>query len=449
MTERSNPQESSRAAAGWLARMGLPLTAGLLAGLTLLGTFLGLRPLAALGQGLVPMSPMGALVFLLLVAALLGLQAWPSSAAMRRLACLAAALVALYCLTALVINPKGASAFEGWLLQRWPHLQLTSRLTTISLLGAALALLGLGISKGVAWKLRQAAALAALLPALIGLVVLVSYAAGAPLMYGSARIPMSLPSAGCALALGLALQLAAGWDTWPLAGFHSGSMRQRNWRIFGLPVRGLALFLGLGLLLLAGGSFYLRGQLREVRAHAQDELKAIAQLKARQIGGWYAERLGNAERIAHGALIQGQRRRLLAPSPPAPPAAELQAWMGALQQGTYRRVVLFDGLGRVRLSAPAEAAPTPADLDAAEVQTALAAKDVFIRDLHRHAGQGDIHLSFWVPIGADAARPRAEGVLLLQVDPGSSCFLWCKPGLPPAPARRPCWCAGKAMMSSS
>ncbi|MBK9796519.1 MAG: PAS domain S-box protein [Holophagaceae bacterium] len=396
----------------------MALAAGTLAGLALLGTFLGLRPLAALGPGLVPMSPMGALLVLLLVAILLSRQVWPDAAAVRRLARLLAALVALYCLNGLAGHAQGGTtAFEGWLLQRWPGLQLTSLLTDLSLLGAALALVGLGTAHGLSRKLRQAAALAALVPTLIGLVVLVSYAAGAPLMYGSGRTPMSLPAAGCALALGLALQLAAGWDTWPLVAFPSGATRDRGWQVFGLRIRGLGLFLGIGLLVLAGGSFYLRGQLQQVRAQAQEELKAISLLKARQIGAWYGERRGNAERIAHGALMQGQLRRFLAQGPQAPPEADIQAWMGALQQGTYRRVVLFDGQGRVRLSAPAEAAPTPADLDAEEVQTALAAKDVFIRDLHRHPGKADIHLSFWVPILAGAAKPGAAGALLLQVDP--------------------------------
>ncbi len=418
MTESPRPQgPNAPQVAPWWS-LGLALAAGALAGLALLGTFMGLRPLAALGPGLVPMSPLGALLVLLLVAILLSRQVWPDAAAVRRLARLLAALVALYCLNALAGHVQGGTtAFEGWLLQRWPGLQLTSLLTDLSLLGAALALLGLGTSKGVAWRLRQGAALAALAPTLIGLVALVSYAAGAPLMYGSGRIPMSLPAAGCALALGLALQLAAGWGTWPLAAFPSGATRDRGWRVFGLRLRGLGLFLGIGLLILAGGSYYLRGQLREVRTQAQAELTAISLLKARQISAWYGERRGNAERIAHGALIQAQLRRFLANEPSAPSEADVRAWMAALQQGSYRRVVLFDGQGRVRLTAPAEAPLGAADLDLAEVQTALQAKDVFIRDLHRHSGQADIHLSFWVPLGGGGSKPRAAGALLLMVDP--------------------------------
>jgi len=57
---------------------GLSLAAGLMAGLILVSTFVGWHPLE--GPGLVPMSPLGALLVLLLVAALLSLQAWPDPA---------------------------------------------------------------------------------------------------------------------------------------------------------------------------------------------------------------------------------------------------------------------------------------------------------------------------------------------------------------------------------
>ena len=129
--------------------------------------------------------------------------------------------------------------------------------------------------------------------------------------------------------------------------------------------------------MLVSGSFFLRGQLRETRARVQNELKAIAALKARELNTWYAERRDDAAQIAQGALIQTQLRRFLSGSPLAPPEADLRDWLEAVQKNAYRRVVLFDGLGRVRLSVPSGKATTD-DLDASEVQVALASKAVTI-----------------------------------------------------------------------
>ncbi|MDR3684599.1 MAG: PAS domain S-box protein, partial [Geothrix sp.] len=398
-------------------RVGPALAAGAMALLVLVGTLLGTRILAALGWGFVPMAPHAAVLVLLLVGAVLMMEARPGSAAARGLAMGAATLVALASLYLVFSHGQGSvPAFEGWLQQNWPGLQATSLLTDLALLGAAGSFLLRRLRPWAPWGLRQAAAVLAMVPETVGVLVLISYAMGAPLLYGTGQVPMSLPSAFCALTLGFSLQLAAGWDAWPLAAFNTGSGPRREGAAFDLSAKPWVLALSAAALVVVGGTFYLRGQLQATRRRVQGELKTVADLKARQIGAWFGEREGDARQIARGTLIQTQLRRFLAGSPSAPPAADLRAWLAALQQGNYRRVVLFDALGRVRMSVPSGESPTAEDLDASEVQAALGAQDVLVTDLHRHPGGTDIHMGWWVPVGAGVGG-RAEGTLLLMVDP--------------------------------
>lgn len=394
----------------------LSAAAGAVALLAALGTLLGLRGLAALGPGQVPMSPLGMGLVLLLGTAILAAEGRPASRRVRGLAIGLALGVAALSLGMVAGHLLDRTySVEHRLLLGHPQVQRTSLLTALATLGAALSALLRWPFSAPSWRTRQGAALLAQIPLVIGTVVLVSYAAGAPVLYGTGTIPMSLPSALCAVGLGLALVLAAGGDAWPLAAFGlmpaKGQDLAARWFFTG-P---LALFLSLGVLILTAGSFYLRGQIKATRTRVHGELAAIADLKAHQIEGWSRERRAEAERLLQGQLMQTHLRRFLAGAPRAP-EADLRDWMEGLQRGVYRRVVLFDGQGRVRVSVPSGEASGDGGTDAAGLQAALYAKEVMVRDLHQHPGKPDVHLSLWIPIGI---RPgaKAEGALLLMLDP--------------------------------
>ena len=395
----------------------LSAAAGTVALLAALGTLLGRPGLAALGRDQVPMSPFSMGLVLLLSMAILAADGRPVSPGVRRVAiglALGVMALGLGMMAGHLLNP--IFSMEHWLLLGHPQVQRTSLLTTLAILGAALSALFRWPFPAPSWRARQGAALLAQIPLVIGTVVLVSYAAGAPVLYGTGTIPMALPSALCAVSIGLALVLAAGCDAWPLAAFGlspaKGQAAGTRWFFFTAP---LALFLCLALLILITGSFYLRGQLKATRARVHGELAAIADLKAHQIEAWTGERRADAEQLLHGALMQTHLRHFLAGSPLAP-EADLRAWMEGLQRDTYQRVVLFDGQGRVRISVPSGGVFEAEDMDATELQAALHARDVLVGDFHQHPGRPDIHLSLWIPIGIrDGAK--AEGAMLLLLDP--------------------------------
>ena len=179
---------------------------------------------------------------------------------------------------------------------------------------------------------------------------------------------------------------------------------------------GLAVAAILALLVIAGGALYLRSELRAIRGQVETELTAIGDLKARQIGIWWDHRRAEAEQVFHGGLIQTPLRRFLTGSPLAPPEQDLRDWMEALQRGAYRSITLFDAQGRARISVPPASGPGDAGMDASEIQEALQAREVLVRDLHQNPGYPDIHLSLWVPLGVDNGA-KAHGALLLVLDP--------------------------------
>ncbi len=187
-------------------------------------------------------------------------------------------------------------------------------------------------------------------------------------------------------------------------------------RFRGALVMGLAVAAILALLVIAGGALYLRSELRAIRGQVETELTAIGDLKARQIGIWWDHRRAEAEQVFHGGLIQTPLRRFLTGSPLAPPEQDLRDWMEALQRGAYRSITLFDAQGRARISVPPESGPGDAGMDASEIQEALQAREVLVRDLHQNPGYPDIHLSLWVPLGVDNGA-KAHGALLLVLDP--------------------------------
>ena len=414
MNSSAMPPGPSPLNAARRVRLALALAAALVASATLVGLWLGLPWLAALGVGLVPMPPLGAVLVLGLAAASLGTErrsAAPGFGAPE----LAALGVACVCLAFVVGHASGhALPTETWLLRFGPRVQLSSVLTDLALLGAALSLLARRAAAGRWWP-RQAAALLALVPLLTGLVVLVTYASGAPLLYDSRAVPMSVPSALCSLLLGAFLFLAAGRDTWPLAAFRLDHHRSKR----GFSPRVVAAYLGAALLILGGGAVQLRWQIRATRSQVQDELSTIADLKASQLAAWVAERQGNAEVIARGGLPQTQLHRYLTGSPLAPPERDLREWMASIQKNfKYERVALFDAQGRSRISVPPYPEGDRGFEDPAEVQAALRAPGVVTRDLHRAPGHAGIHMALWIPIRPAGAGTN-QGTLLFMVDPGS------------------------------
>lgn len=402
-----------RMAFPWSAARFLPPVLAAAAGM-LAGFAWGLGS-SAVNAGM-PLGPVSALLVLMLAASVI--LVWTDGPRFRQAGLVLAGLAAAACLSSLGLAAAGMGRGGPRFLLPLNGLSIPA---AVALLAAALALLLRWGRQAPPWALRQAAAMLALVPLAAGILGILGFLSGMPLLYGAQRMPMSLPAGLGALLLGLSLALASGSDTWPLALFRLRHPEEESAAARWFAHGPLGLFLLVGLGILVGGSLYLRGQIRSARQGAERELAAVGDLKAHQIAQWYEERREDGEQILRMGLIQAQLTRFLAGGPQAPPEAQVLGWMRSLQNGTYRRIVLLDAQGRTRLSVPPEGSAEgfePGRVDSARFQEALHGREILVQDLHRDANRGAIHLSVWVPIGASAGAGKpANGVLLLMVDP--------------------------------
>jgi two-component system cell cycle sensor histidine kinase/response regulator CckA len=162
-----------------------------------------------------------------------------------------------------------------------------------------------------------------------------------------------------------------------------------------------------------GGWFYFKSLRAKVRRAAEENLSAIADLKAEQIANWMMERRADADEALHKRLV---RQFLIYPRN-ASDREELLEWITALRQRElYSTIILFDSQGAVRLAVPEEA-NLKIPLDAGRIHAALHARGITSTDLYRTQSNAPPRLDFLVPIGIKAqADQPADGVLLLSVE---------------------------------
>ncbi len=383
---------------------------------------------SALGPEYVPMAPSTALMMLLLGSSIFAQRHWPSATVSRLLALVAALGVFVYGLMALVQFPF---AFE-LPLERWLApvnaslgdipLGRMSPLTAASFTTSALAVLLMMPSRGRFMPFRQVSATLALGIFLMSLLVMLSYGLGAPILYDGRTIPMALSTAILFVLLGCASMAAAGPGTWLFAIFKPGRISASSSSFFRSSLGPIAVILIFAVAIGATGFFYLEHQLTGGRKKAQEELAAIAKLKALQITAWHNERLADARIILDNAMAQEHVRQFLSGSTPDQARADLMSWFESLRNNSeYTLVALYDHQGSARMWVPA-ALPALDPEDREALQAASRAEEVVETDLHLHQGENgargpEVHYNFLVPIRAKAGSAElADGVLLLQVN---------------------------------
>lgn len=164
----------------------------------------------------------------------------------------------------------------------------------------------------------------------------------------------------------------------------------------------------------AGFVFYVT-QRASVVAEANRQLSSIANLKAEELVSW---RQG-LDRDAF-MLTENHAFAVLASSmvdhPSETPPEDLVGWMKAIQQaGSYDRLVLLDGAGRVVLSVPADKTPLSASTIRLAVKASASASETFV-DLHRSSVTGHPYVGLLDPI-VDPATKRHVGTVYFRVDP--------------------------------
>jgi PAS domain S-box-containing protein len=184
------------------------------------------------------MAPSTALAFLLLGLALLTRRVW-AARGLRVAAAAGAWAVAGLAIVNLAFPARLDVMLGGGAGSFGPvRLGVMSPLSAGGLLLLAMAI-GL-----LAWRALDAS-ICATVAALMGAVIALGYAYGTPLLYGSATIPVALPTGLSLLLLGSAIVVAAGTSVWPLQPILGPSPRARMLRAFLPATAGLIALVGL------------------------------------------------------------------------------------------------------------------------------------------------------------------------------------------------------------
>jgi PAS domain S-box-containing protein len=402
----------------------------------------------ALGSAHVPVANSTAWSMLLLSCGVFARSRWPSRVMSNALAYIAVGGVASI---GLMVSARYLLGFEVSIeelpadaadsLANIPIGRM-SPLTATAFLLAGLAFLLELSPLGGRWLCRQIASVSALATSLIGMVVLLSYAAGVPLLSGTGTIPMALLTAICFVALGIGLSAAAGTDTLPLSLFQTAAgvaFRPSRQGFIGLP---LLTFVFLSAGIGSVGYVHFQHQVATSRESAQQMMSAIADMKVRQILKWRQERLAAAQMIGQESRFRRDLQEFLSDPTCSGPRSELLEWLKAVgQQNEGLRILLLDREMNVRLAYP-EGKTRFGSIAQSSALAALRSGEVVMSDLHRSQFSGKIHLDLAIPLsagpkatcarvapakaagtaapqqgGAASADSRPLGVIDIEVDP--------------------------------
>lgn len=397
--------------------------------------------LLTFGSDYVPMAPSTAWLMLLLGSAVFLRSRWSAS----RMAVVFCALVvsvttAFSLLMLLKASVPIARIVDDWLsgsplMRSGLNAGRMSLIAAYTFLAAALA---------VAMELppfcrgqwfRHLAALLAFGVVVASVAMITGYVMGQPILYQAGFIPMALVTAVAFVLLGTGIMFMAGADTWPLR------MLMREPAPHGLSFR-LGWMLGTVLIAMISaiayiGFVHLNRLDAEAHAGAENELRAVADMKINQIVEWRKGRLKEGSSLFNRSHFANRVRERLANPSRGDVPLEISSW---LTQATYRdyyeEVALLDPQLNVRFSAPSSAAV----IDAADrqlAQEALRLKQVILSDLYRCKAAGDIQFALAVPVlirdlaargmAAEPLFPLAAGqppvgVVLFQIKASRSFF---------------------------
>ena len=396
------------------------LGAGVLIGLVGLavgaGWILHLPHLTSWKAGLVPMSPITA-VLCLLVGAATALCAPARLAPRARDAAMALnAVAAITATLVLVLRTRGVYL-------PWEHLGLsisgsvnnapigyTSWATALSFLalsGALLTWLARLEGWSTPWFVTAVGSLVG--GSGTGLVIVNLFIGGS--LYRSGAVPPSINTAFCLLLAGLALVVIANRAN---ATADPGPSTLSAGRLISTAIFG-AFVMSAGI----GGYAFYQQQALDLRGALDADLHAVSELRLAQLHQWRQERDSDAAAVFHNRVIADAVSDFLDRRGGTPTTSALGAWLAQLSaRAEYDQILLLDTAGRALLSIPAlpPTARIPEDLTRSALEALREAK-VTLRDFYLDVGLQQPRLAMLIPV-LDPSRNRGPvAVLVIRIDP--------------------------------
>lgn len=172
----------------------------------------------------------------------------------------------------------------------------------------------------------------------------------------------------------------------------------------------ILVFVGLALGIITAGYLYYRTEVER-------QLSAIAELKVSEMVQWRAERLGDAAIFYQNTAFSALARRYFDDRGDAEAQAQLQTWLGLVQQHyQYDHIFLLDAQGVEQLTMPDDTTPVSSIL-AQHVSELFQTKQVTTVDFYRNEFDQRIYLALLVPVLDTNDANRVIGALAMRIDP--------------------------------
>lgn len=385
--------------------------------IAMLGWLLALPRLTSLGQGLIPMAPSTAALFIAYGGALLLLRRAArergtmliirSTLAFGSLISMALFFLSIngVFLAAEHLGFKVMGAVEG------SPIGHMSPITAITFLLVGLSFRNIITARpSAAWRGKTAWWLA-ILVIVAYVMLMLAYLFGTPMFYGGTFIPPAATTSIAFLALGVSLLSLAQPLAWP------GTVSNGHNAYYTSNVL-IVVFLLLAAGIISAGYFYHRKHEKHYLSEVERQLSTIADLKMGELLLWREERLADAG-LFHNNIAFANLVKSFIKHPESKQARlEIDAWGIALKsKRNYNRIFLLDALAMNRWSHP-EAASEPLSKHVRQKAIeSLQTGRITVADFYRNEISGKIYLSILVPVFDPVRTGEPLGVIVMRIDP--------------------------------
>ena len=387
--------------------------AALTGGIAMAGWLLAIPQLASLGQGLIPMAPSTAILFIAFGAVFL----LPSQSRSRLPSLSIFAAGGCISLALLVLSLRGVFldieqlGFHTLGAVGGTPIGHMSPITAGTFLLFSLAAPPILTTRSTRLWLAKTAWWIAIMITAVYVMLVLAYLFGTPMFYSGGFIPPAATTSLAFLALGTALLALALPVVWPETDSHD-----LGERFFSHALIMVFLFLAAGII--SAGFFYHRKHEKQYLTEIERQLSAIADLKKVELQLWREERLEDAGLFHHNSAFQNLVKSVIEHPGDVRAHRDIMAWLDRLQSTrSYNRIVLLDARARSRLSLPGNNAGPVSPYLRQKALEALQMRRVLFVDFYRNEFDHQIYLSILVPLFDPAQSGDALGVLEIRIDP--------------------------------
>ena len=183
------------------------------------------------------------------------------------------------------------------------------------------------------------------------------------------------------------------------------------------PLTLLLIFVFLSIGILVAGHFFYSSYERNYRSQVEYQLSAIADLKAGELIQWRKERIGDANLLFRNPAFSNIVQSYLEYPDDAVSKELLRSWLyHYLQIGQYKKLLLLDTDGKVRMSVPDSTEPVSQHIPE-DAAAALRSGKLTVSDLHFHDESSQPHMMVLVPVFQEKDDNVPLGVVALLIDP--------------------------------